>query len=156
LTEAETVDVRRELAAAAGVSVGTFSHVKQLLRTVDPSVREALCNGEIKIDRAWRWSKESLSCQRESLRRHRRHRGMERVAEKLVARQLKKLKSEQLPATKWKNATSSKAVSRLAAPTPDILGSVDVIFIQVPGPWIALSEELSQLLGFREEALPCP
>jgi ParB-like chromosome segregation protein Spo0J len=156
LTEAETVDVRRELAASAAVSVGTFSHVKQLLRTVDPSVRQALCNGEIKIDRAWRWSKESLSCQRESLRRYRRHRGMERVAEKLVARQLKKLKSEQLPATKWKNATSSEVVSRLAALRPDTLESVDVFFIKAPGPWIALSEDIAQRLGFQEEVLSCP
>lgn len=85
LPQAEKVDVRKEIAAAAGVSVGTLSHALEVLKTGDPEIVRALCNGEIKIDRAWRWSKESRSHQRESLKLYRRHRGMERVAEKLVA-----------------------------------------------------------------------
>jgi transcriptional regulator with XRE-family HTH domain len=93
LTEAEKVEVRKEIAAAAGVSVGTLSHALKVLKAGDPEILRALCNGEIKIDRAWRWSKESRSQQRESLKHYRRHRGMERVAEKLVARQVKNLKS---------------------------------------------------------------
>lgn len=155
LTEAETVDVRQEIAAAAGVSVGTLSHVKQPLQTVDPAVRQALSNGEIKINRAWRWSKESRSCQRESLRFYQRHRGMERVAERLIARQLKKQKSARSPAHPWRTATSTETVSRLAALTPDILGSVDVFFIKMPRPLLAISEDIAQRLGFREESSLC-
>jgi hypothetical protein len=92
LTEAEKVDVCREIAKAAGVSVGTCSHALQLILTADPEIVRALCNGEINIDRAFRWSKEPRSCRRDYLKLYRRHRGMERIAEKLVARQLKKQK----------------------------------------------------------------
>jgi hypothetical protein len=155
LTEAEKVDVRKEIAAAAGVSVGSLSHTSQLTRTADPEILRALCNGEIKIDRAWRWSKESRSHQRESLKLYRRHRGMEKVAEKLIARQLKKLNSQRLPASRWKNVSSTEAVSRLAALTPDVLGSVDVIFIKAPMPILALSEDIAKRLGFGEEARSC-
>jgi transcriptional regulator with XRE-family HTH domain len=155
LTEADRIDVRKEIAAAAGVSVGTLSHALEVLKTGDPEILRALCNGEIKIDRAWRWCKESRGRQRENLKLYRRHRGMERVAEKLVARQLRKLKSERLPARRWKNTTLTETVSRLVTLTPDVLGSVDVIFIKAPGQILALSEEIAQRLGFREEVPAC-
>src|SRR5258708_9509084 len=61
LTEAQKVDVRKEIAVAAGVSVGTLSHALEVLKTGDPEILRALCNGEIKIDRAWRWSKNHAS-----------------------------------------------------------------------------------------------
>jgi hypothetical protein len=51
LPQAEKVDVRKEIAAAAGVSVGTLSHALEVLKTGDPEILRALCNGEIKIDR---------------------------------------------------------------------------------------------------------
>jgi hypothetical protein len=146
------VDVRKEIAAAAGVSVGTLSHALEVFKTGDQEILRALCHGEIKIARAWRWSKESRDRQRENLTTYRR-RGMERVAEKLVARQLKKLKLGRPPASRWKNATSREAVSRLAALTPDVLDSMDVIFIKAQVPILALSEDIAQRLGLREEGL---
>jgi hypothetical protein len=155
LTEAEKVEVRKEIAAAAGVSVGTLSHALAVLKTGDPEILRALCNGEIKIDRAWRWSKESRSHQRDSLKLYRRHRGMERVAEKLVAQQVKKLKSKRRPESRWKNATLSETVSRLGSLAPEVLGAVDVIFIKASVPILALSEDIAQCLGFREETPPC-
>ncbi len=156
LTEAEKVEVRKEIAAAAGVSVGTLSHALEVLKTGDEEILRALCNGEIKIDRAWRWSKESRICQRENLKLYRRHRGMERVAEKLVAQQVKKLKSKRRSASRWKNATLSETVSRLGSLAPQALGAVDVIFIKASVPILALSEDIAQRLGFREEVLSCP
>jgi hypothetical protein len=156
LTEAEKVEVRKEIAVAAGVSVGTLSHALEVLKTGDPEILRALCNGEIKIDRAWRWSKESRSRQRENLMIYRRHRGMERVAERLVARQLKKRKSERPPPHRRKTATLGEALSRLTALTPEILASLEVIFIKTPGPIIALSEDIAQCLWFHEEAPSCP
>ena len=155
LTEAERVEVRKEIAAAAGVSVGTLSHALEVLKTGDPEILRALCNGEIKIDRAWRWSKESRSHQRDSLKLHRRHRGMERVAEKLIARQLKRFKSKRLPARRWKSVSSSEIVSRLGCLPPEVLRAVDVIFIKAPAPILALSEDIAQRAGFREEAPSC-
>lgn len=155
LPESERVDVQKEIAAAAGVSVGTFSHALEVLRRGDPEVLRALCNGEIKIDRAWRWCKESRGQQRENLKLYRRHRGMERVAEKLVARQVKSMKRPSDSKSRWKDATSTEAVRRLAALTPESLRSVDVIFIRAPISVIAFSEDVGQRLGFREEFHSC-
>jgi len=81
---------------------------------------------------------------------------MERVAEKLVARQVKKLKSKRGSASRWKNATLSETVSRLGSLAPEVFGPVDVIFIKATASILALSEDLAQRLGFREEALSCP
>jgi hypothetical protein len=153
LTEAQKIDVRKKIAAIVSVSVGTLSHAGEVLRAGDPEILRALSNGEIKIDRAWRWSKESRSHQRESLKLYRRHRGMERVAEKLVARQVKKLKSKRRSESRWKNATLSEAIGRLCSLTPEALGAVDVIFIKASASILALSEDIAQRLGFREEAL---
>jgi len=80
---------------------------------------------------------------------------MERVAEKLVARQVKKLKSKRPPAGRWKNATLSETIGRLGSLAPQALGAVDVIFIKTPASILALSEDIAQHLGFREEVLPC-
>jgi hypothetical protein len=71
LTEAERLDVRTEIAAAAGVSVGNVSKVKQLRRTAIPGLLQALRNGEVSIHRAWQWSKLSAEKQREGLRQYR-------------------------------------------------------------------------------------
>jgi len=126
-----------------------------VLKTGDPEILRALCNGEIKIDRAWRWSKESRSHQRDSLKLYRRHRGMERVAEKLIARQLKRFKSKRLPAGRWKSVSSSEIVSRLGCLPPEVLRTVDVIFIKAAAPILALSEDIAQYAVFREEVPPC-
>jgi hypothetical protein len=94
LTEAQRIDVRKKIAAVVGISSGTLSHASDVIKNGDPEILRALCNGEIKIDRAWRWSKQSKMSQRESLRLYRRNRGMEKVAQTLIARQLRKPKSE--------------------------------------------------------------
>lgn len=155
LTEAERVEVRKEIATAAGVSVGTLSHASDVLKNGDLEVLRALCNGEIKIDRAWRWSQESRMRQRENLKLYRRNRGMERVAQKLIARQLRKLKSEQLPASRWKTVTPLETVKQLGSMSPEALGSINVIFIKAPGPILALSEQIAEQLNLRAEAPPC-
>ncbi|HKV91257.1 MAG TPA: hypothetical protein VJW20_01780 [Candidatus Angelobacter sp.] len=155
LTDAQKIDVRKKIAAVVGISVGTLSHALEVLKTGDPEIWRALCNGEIKIDRAWRWSKESRSRQRDSLKLYRRRRGMERVAEKLISRQLKRFKSKRLAARRWKSFSSSEIVSRLGCLPPEVLRAVDVIFIKAPAPILALSEDIAQRAGFREEAPSC-
>ena len=154
LAETERVDVRKEIARIAGVSVGSLTHALDVLRTAEPEILQALYLGEIKIDRAWRWCKAPHSCQRENLRLYRRNRGMERVAEKLVARQARRMRRIGPHKSLWHNATSTEAVRRLAALTPDKLNSVDVIFIKAPISVIALSVDIGQHLGFREETPP--
>jgi hypothetical protein len=58
-TEDATVDVRKEIAAAAGVSVGNVTKVKQLEGIGHPELSEALRCSEVSIHRAWKWSTES-------------------------------------------------------------------------------------------------
>jgi hypothetical protein len=67
LTEAERLDVRSEVATAAGVSTGNVSKVKHLLKAAHPEVVAALRNGEIRIHRAWGWSKRAPKKQLETL-----------------------------------------------------------------------------------------
>jgi hypothetical protein len=80
---------------------------------------------------------------------------MERVAGKLIARQLKKLKSKRQAASRWKNATLSETIARLGSLAPGALGAVDVIFIKAPAPILVLSEDIAHRAGFREEAPSC-
>lgn len=155
LAEAEKIDVRKRIGAIAGVGVGTVSHASDVLKAGDPEILRALCNGEIKIDRAWRWSKASHARQRETLRLYRRHRGMERIAEKLIARQVRRLKLCSPRRTRWKNITTDEAVSGLSALASQERSFMRVIFVRTPFPVLALSEEIGRRLGFVEEGSSC-
>ena len=55
LTKADPIDVRAEIARAAGVGAGNVTKVRQLLKTATPVVRDALRRSEISIHRAWQW-----------------------------------------------------------------------------------------------------
>jgi hypothetical protein len=151
----DKVDVRKEIAAAAGVSVGTLSHALEVLRNGDPEIVKALCNGEIKIDRAWRWSKYSRARQRENLQLYKRHRGMERVAQKLIARQIRNLTLRHRQQRPWKLTSSDEAIRGLSTLPVDLKRSVTVVFVRTPFTVLALSEDLGKRLGFREELPSC-
>jgi hypothetical protein len=86
LTEAETLDVRRKIAAAAGVSVGNVTKVKQLTITAHSEIVQALRTGEIRIHRAWQWSKLAAEKQREELRQFRITRLIRQTNRNLISR----------------------------------------------------------------------
>jgi hypothetical protein len=155
LPETEKIDVRKAIATIARVSVGTLSHALDVLRMGDSEILQALCSGEIKIDRAWRWCKEPHSCQRENLRIYRRNRGMERVAEKLIARQIRNLRIRRAQRSRWAPATSAEVVRRLTSLPSDTLGTANVVFIRAPFSVLALSEDLGHSLGFGEGISAC-
>ncbi len=67
LTEADRLDVRSEVARAAGVSAGNVSKVKQILQSAIPQLREALLCGEIQINRAAVWARSAQSTQERRL-----------------------------------------------------------------------------------------
>lgn len=54
LTEVERVDVRSEIAAIAGVSVGNVTKVKQIMNSACPQLLLAVRNGKVSIHQAWR------------------------------------------------------------------------------------------------------
>jgi len=66
LTKADRVDVRKEIASIAGVSVGNVTKVKQLTVTAHAELLQALSSGEISIHWAWKCSSESPERQRET------------------------------------------------------------------------------------------
>jgi hypothetical protein len=148
LTEAERVEVCKKIADAAGVSVGTLNHVKQLLPNVDPAIRQALQDGEIRIHRAWRWSKLSRDAQREELKSFRRGRGMDKIVARLVADQVRRQHPNLSVKPTSQRLSSGETVNRLAALGPDLLSSVNVVVVSAPGRRLALSDEIARDLGY--------
>jgi hypothetical protein len=84
LTEAERLDVRFEIARAAGVSAGNVSKVKQLITLAVPELQDALRQDEIRIHRASEWAKTSPTTQRRHLSDHRNERGIHRTIRRLL------------------------------------------------------------------------
>jgi hypothetical protein len=118
LTEADRLDVRREISRAAGVSVGNVSKVKRILVGAVPELKDALRLGEIRISRAEGWARSSPTCQRRCLADHRDNRGIHRTIDRLLKkhesrhpsicvglremhRGLKKLRSEECLSLLW-------------------------------------------------------
>ena len=79
LTEADRLDVRSEVARAAGVSAGNVSKVKQIQQFAIPQIREALLAREIQINRAATWSRSTPSTQERRLSDYRSERGIRRT-----------------------------------------------------------------------------
>lgn len=86
LTEVDRIDVREEIASAAGVSTGNVTKVRQLQACAAPELIEAVRTGEVSIDRAWKWSKSSASSQRDSVRWYRAQRGVHITIRSLIAK----------------------------------------------------------------------
>lgn len=79
LTEADRLDVRIEVALAAGVSAGNVSKVKRIVQSAIPGIREALLSGEIRINRAATWSRAARSTQVRLLSDYRNEHGIRRT-----------------------------------------------------------------------------
>jgi hypothetical protein len=148
LTEAERVDVRKETADAAGVSVGNVTKVKQLIGTAYPELLEALRVGEISIHRAWKWSLESPERQIDALKSYRANKGVNKAIRDLISRQ---------ETTNRPTAPDlGSLVRRLSALKPDECGSINVSVIRVPGKTIFVTEGLVQSLPhYQESILTC-
>jgi len=144
LTEAERLNVRTEIATAAGVSAGNVTKVKNLLAAAHPDLLEALHANEISIHRAWTWSKLAPREQQQALWRHCTGKGVGKTIRTLVARhQVRTISS---------SIDTRTLASRLAAIDHD--DSLIVTVVKSPGKGIFLTEELFHLLGF-EQMTPC-
>lgn len=143
LTEVDRVDVRSKIAAAAGVSVGNVSKVKQVRMTAQPELMQALRNGEISIHRAWVWSKELPDNQREALRFYQSEKGIKKTIRSLVG----KHRSKSSPAV----TDLSGLISQLSALDSSKFDPVSVVFIKAPGRAVFVTEELFRDLRSQEE-----
>ena len=146
LTEDATVDVRKEIAAAAGVSVGNVTKVKQLVGIGHPELLEALRGSEVSIHRAWKWSTESPDQQIEALRTYRAERGVNKSIRDLISRQ----KQKQTPTA----PDLGSLARRLSELEPYESNSVRVSVIRAPGKMIFVTEELIQSLRPYQESMP--
>ena len=144
LTEAERVDVRSEVAAAAGVSVGNVSKVKQLM-IAPPEIMQALLSGEISIHRAWLCIEESPEKQLEKFSLYQMKRGIRKTIKALISQHM-----PGGPPTVPDLGTLLKGLSAVEAGEP---GSVGVAVVRVPGRRIFVSEDLFQALR-SQQGLP--
>lgn len=87
LTEASAVDVRKEIAAAAGVAVGNISKAKAVLAFAASEVLEGTKHGEISLHKAWLWSRLNHRDQQLAYRRYRSEREITTLARKLLSAQ---------------------------------------------------------------------
>jgi hypothetical protein len=65
LSKADRIEVRREIANAAGTGTGNVDKVKAILRSAHPNIVAALQNGSLRIHRAWKWCRLSKLEQKE-------------------------------------------------------------------------------------------
>jgi len=145
LTEAERLDVRAELAAAAGVAVGNVTKVKQILTAVHHDLLEALRTGEVSIHRAWGWRQETPEEQRNLLLHYRSERGIKKTIRELVSRHRSKKSSLSLDLT--------NVACRLSALRPNQLTSVKVGIVKSSGKALYLTEALAAALGAEQAGL---
>ncbi len=90
LTEAERVDVRSEIAAAASVSLGNVTKVKQVMASACTELQDALRNGDVSIHRAWLWREMSSENQRRVLMLYRGEKGVKKTIRRLISKHLSK------------------------------------------------------------------
>jgi hypothetical protein len=138
LTEAQRVDVRSEVASAAGVSVGNVSKVKQLTLNANAVVLQALRSGEISIHRASLWMNETHEKQYEMLKSHRSERGIRKTVRTLVSKHIPKCSSGVIRA--------ESLLKTLSVLTPTELSKISVGIAQQGGNSIFLTEQLARTL----------
>jgi hypothetical protein len=128
LTEAQKVNSRSELAAAAGVSTGNIRKVKQLIESAHPMIKQALKADEISIHRAWQWRALPAQQQLETFEEFRSRKGTNQTSRRLIQKHVARLSPPQLiPPTLGdllKTFTSEGAA---------ILDSIFISEINVPG-----------------------
>jgi hypothetical protein len=145
LTEAARLDVRREIATAAGVSVGNVTKVKQLIGAAHPELLEALRAGEVSIHRAWKWSVKSQERQTEALRTYCGEKGVKKAIRDLISRH--ELRS--LPTA----PELGSLVLRLSQLKADERSPINLSVIRIPGKTIFVTEELLQSLPPHQESM---
>ena len=137
LTKADAIDVRAEIARAAGVGAGNVTKVKQLLETVTPAVRDALRRGEVSIHRAWQWRQLGPDRQNEELDQYRHGKDINHTIRHL----LRKHKDEQ-----DKVLTIEQLTARLAGPARDGLADATLHVVDLPGPALIVTRDLYEHL----------
>jgi hypothetical protein len=96
LTEAQRVDVRSKTAAIAGVSSGNVAKVERVSKFAAPSVQDALKSSEIRVHKAWQWSRISPQQQLRKLEEYRSQKGTNQTSRRLIQKHVALLAPTQL------------------------------------------------------------
>jgi hypothetical protein len=139
LTEADHVDVRSEIAKAAGVSVGNVSKAKKLISASCPELLAALREGEVSIHRASQWIERGGKPE-DSLRLYRSRRGIRRDVRQLIARHRS---SPNPPDERLDLERIAKAIVDM---TPDKRMGVAIGELEHPGWALVVSSDLLRAL----------
>ena len=142
LTEADRLDVRFRIAAAAGVSTGNLSKARRLISDAHPQVLEALRISEVSIHRASTWLR-TPNQQLKELKLHQDHRGITRTIHTL-------LKAHSRPRGTME-LDLQRITSALAAMTPEQREAVFVVEFNVQGAVLLLSTSLLRTLNGQGE-----
>jgi len=147
LTEAERIDVRKEIATAAGASVGNVTKVKRVLTSAHEEILEALKRGEVSIHRAWTWTELSRRDQQRALLIHRGERGLRGTIRNLISRH--RVKQAQC------DVDPQRLIHGLSKTSLLELDTIKVRVIPVPGKALFVSEELFKALEPKERPSLC-
>jgi len=141
LTEA---NVRKEIAATAGVSEGNVTKFDQLHNS-DPQVLNALATGEIRIHRAWLWRELPAQEQREELRRYRLNKGLKQPVKAHAFRHRARC-SNRIVLTLTKLKELLQRTSSMPASVGEKSELIEIRLIEARGKTILLTTELYEAL----------
>ena len=140
MTNPGPIDVRAEIARAAGVSAGNVTKVKQLLETVTAEVRQALRQREISIHRAWQWRRMGPEKQNQQLWQSRQRKDIRHTIRNLLL----KHQDERDNAL-----TIEQFVGLIAESAHDALTNSSLVVADVPGHAIIVTRDLYEELRGR-------
>lgn len=128
LTEAQKMDVRSEIATVAHVSTGSLTKAKQVIAYAAPVIQEAAKSGEIRIHRAWQWSRLPPHQQLKKLEEFGSSKGVGLVSRKLIQKHV-----ERMTPTRLIPPTLSDVLKPLTPNRVAVLQAIVVSEIDAPG-----------------------
>jgi hypothetical protein len=147
LTEAQRVDVRSQLATAAGVSSGTITKVKQLAESAHPRIKQALQAEEVSIHKALTWCRLPAQQQVGEFEEYRSRKGVNQTSARLIQKHL---------ARQWSNQLFRPSLGDLLKAflpsSPAVLNSIFVSEIDIPGNIAYIPKNALRALTSKEES----
>ena len=128
LTKAQKMDVRSKIAATAHLSTGSLTKAKQVITNAAPVIHEAAKSGEIRVHRAWKWSRLPHWQQLTKLEESRSHRGVGLVSRRLIQNHVQRM----VP-TRTVPSTLSDVLQPLASSRSLVLQTILISEINAPG-----------------------
>jgi hypothetical protein len=157
LTDHNRLDVRSQVATIAGVSAGNVTKVKQLRKTAEAAIEQAVRDGEISIHRAWLWSYDTPQRQLDNLRLRRLEKGIKAKAKTLVAQHQSQLQGCSRDPRFFTMPDLVQLVALLSANSIDTsgaLGAAVIATVDVPGLGIFVSRDLVNAIQEKHKGFP--